>query len=177
MTDDQEFLIHRQPWVLFRTMGHLLSVPIATVEQMVPKGKLHALPGAGDSFRSLMKHRDATLTVLDLRGVLVQSGAIDVEATPGSSGPAMSAENTLQTVIVLNWNRKRMGLVVDTLVGVEPLPKRSHGIMQVAPGLRAANTPVNGFALRGDSGELVLLVDVEWLLDGREATGVRAGAA
>ena len=177
MTDDQEFLIHKQPWVLFRAAGNLLALPISMVEQMVPKGKIVALPGAGASYRGLMKHRDATVPVMDLAGMLAE-----VEGMPDSGGNApagahMAESRVGQTVIILIWGKVRMGLVVDALVGVEPLPKRSHGIMQVAPGLKGANTPVNGFALRGDSSDMVLLVDVEWLASNGHTAVAQEGAA
>jgi len=176
MTDEQEFQMHRQPWVLFQSQGNLLALPIATVEQMVPKGLLYSLPGAGGGHRSLMKLRDSSLPVMDLAGVMEENQGWDRGAAKQSAPLTNGAEGVPQTVIVLGWNQRRLGLVVDRLVGVEPLPKRSHGIMQVAPGLKGSDTPVNGFAIRGSSGDLVLLLDVEWLL-GMGGTAKQAGAA
>ena len=75
MTDEEEFALYRQPWVLFRVNGEVFALPISLIEQIVPVAEITGLPGQGGAVRGLMRFREGVVPLMDLRRVLVQGKA------------------------------------------------------------------------------------------------------
>ena len=170
MNDEQEFQMYRQPWVIFKVAESLYGLPISAVQEMVPTGRISSLPAKGGHLRGLMVLRQHTIPVLDLKGLLSEhphngnghGRGAPVEHANGKNGAA-------ETVIVLKWQGKHLGITTDAVVSVEPLPKRTSGVMESAPGFSGADTPVNAIARREQGDELVLLLDFKRLMGVQES--------
>lgn len=91
--DDQ-----RAQWLVVRSAGAELGIPIEQVREVVRPGGLRPVPGAPHTQAGIVNVRGAIVTVLDLRALRSGERAV----TPGS-------------IVLLQHGARPIGLVVDSV--------------------------------------------------------------
>jgi purine-binding chemotaxis protein CheW len=113
------------------------ALPVADVLEVADIGDITPVPGAVNAVIGLKNLRGTVITVVDLAAVM-----------------ELSAIEPRQRIVVAEHDGRQVALAVDSVVGVEPVPKPSE----------AAESPhLVGAALI--DGSLVGVIDVKSVLD------------
>jgi purine-binding chemotaxis protein CheW len=125
--------------VLLRAGGERFALPLDAVREVViPRPPFARVPKGGVAVRGAMNLRGRVVAVVDLAALL---GVGQEELAPGRG-----------QVVILDRDRRGLGLLVGQVIGVEPL-----GLERVEP----AGSPVRGVGQVG--GAAVTLLDPDAL--------------
>jgi purine-binding chemotaxis protein CheW len=110
--------------VLFRVAGERYALPLEAVrEVVVPQPPFARVPRASEAVRGVMNLRGRVVAVVDLAALV----GLPPQPLAGGSGH----------VLVLERDRRALGLLVGGVLGVEALPPADGGAGGIARGVAA----------------------------------------